>query len=130
MLTKEEGEALRQWYEQDNVLAEAKTLIRKGALQELEEYLHMTCLFPLSRHSELPAFMLKEDGSPIFPANLNPKKDLEKWQDAIEIGWQVIAEQCGLTHDEVHRRIGREQKTDWDSFIESVEQRKKERGQE
>jgi hypothetical protein len=129
MLTKEEGEALYRWYTQDSVLDETRRLIEKNALEELEEYLHMTCLFPLSRHGELPDFMKNADGTPLFPTNLNPKKDLEKWQDAIEVGWQVVEERFRLSHAEVHRRLARAQKQDWDAFIESVEQRKKQRGQ-
>lgn len=130
MLTQEEGDALHRWYTQDSLLDRARRLIEKEALEELEEYLHMTCLFPLSRHGELPDFMKNQEGKPLFPTNLNPKKDLDKWQEAIEIGWQVVEERFKLTHAEVHRRLARTQKQDWDAFLESVERRKKERGQE
>ena len=44
-------------------------------------------------------------------------------------GWQVLQEQVGISREDVHRRIARVQKQDWKSFIDSVEQRKKERGQ-
>jgi len=128
MLSKEEIDALVRWYHEPELLAQARKLVERQSWEELEEYLHMTCLFPLSRHSELPDYMRNEEGKPRFPTNLNPKKDLEKWQDAIEIGWDMVREQFSLTHDEIHRHVAREQRQDWDAFMESVEQRKKERG--
>ncbi|NOZ86641.1 MAG: hypothetical protein GXP49_10295 [Deltaproteobacteria bacterium] len=127
MLTKKEATALYQWYSRKEIIDKIGYLVKHEDLEELEEYIHMTCLFPLSRHSELPEFMKAGNGEPLFPNNLNPKKDLENWQDAIEIGWQVVEEHFGLTHDEAHRKIARLQKQDWDAFLDSVEKRKQER---
>ncbi len=128
MLNDKELEAVRLWYSQPHVLEEVRRLVADNELMLLEEYLHMTCLFPLARHSELPEFMRKEDGSPLFPHNFNPKVALEAWQDAIEVGWQVVESETGLSHDEANRRMAREEQEDWERFLKSVEQRKKERG--
>ncbi len=128
MLSELERQAVRQWYSQPEILEHVREYIGKGDMVLLEEYLHMTCLFPLSRHSQLPEFMKKEDGSPIFPHNLNPKVALEAWQDAIEIGWEVVEAETGLSRDEVNARIAREEEEDWQRFLQSVEQRKRERG--
>ena len=127
MLSKREAEALYKWYSRPQVLEKTKRLLDREEYEELEEYLHMTCLFPLSRHSELPDYMRDDDGAPLFPDNLNPKKDLEKWQDAVEVAWKVVLDEFGITHDEVHRKIANMQKQDWEAFLESVERRKKER---
>jgi hypothetical protein len=90
----------------------------------------MRCLFPLARHSELPDYLKDDEGKPLFPTNLNPKEDLEKWQDAIEVGWEVVEKKFGLHHDDVHRSIAREQKEDWAQFMARYEERKKqERGE-
>jgi len=127
MLSDRERSALEQWYSQEKVLAEARRLYEIEADEDLEEYLHMICLFPLSRHAELPDFMKDDAGEPLFPTNLNPRTDEEKWQDAIEVGWDVMERELGFTHDKVHRRIGDVQRRDWKAFMDSVERRKKER---
>jgi hypothetical protein len=128
MLTEKEHEALRSWYRRDVILAEARRLATSEYWEELEEFLHMRCLFALSRHSELPDYMLDEAGKPLFPTNLNPKDDLEKWQDAIEVGWEVVEKELGLSRDDVHRKIAAEQSEDWDRFMKSVEERRRQRG--
>jgi len=127
MLTEREHDALVQWYSQKEILDETKRLIRAKAWERLEEHLHMRCLFALSRHSELPDFMRDDDGGPLFPTNLNPGNDLEKWQDGIEVAWEVVEKELSLTHDEVHRRIAAEQKVDWETFIKRAEERRKSR---
>ncbi|MHC4470495.1 MAG: hypothetical protein ACYTDY_15975 [Planctomycetota bacterium] len=127
MLSPKEKEALRRWYSREKVLEEARRLIETEYWQELEELLHMRGLFPLSRHSQLPDFMKDEEGKPIFPTNLNPARDLEKWQEAIEVGWEVLAEECGITHDDIHLKIAGEQQKDWQAFLDSVEERRKRR---
>jgi hypothetical protein len=127
MLTTDEKEALRRWYSHEKVLAEVRDLVSKKYWEELEEHLQMRCLFPLSRHSELPEFMKDESGKPLFPTNLNPGKDLTKWQDAIEVAWEVVEEEFGFTHDQVHRWIAGEQAEDWERFLASVEERRKRR---
>ena len=128
MLSTRETEALRRWYSEETVLAEAGRLVETGYLEELEEFLHMRSLFPLSRHSELPDYMRDDEGEPLFPTNLNPGKDLDKWRDAIEVGWAVVAEKFGISHDDVHKTVAQEQHEDWDRFMKSVEERKKKRG--
>ena len=127
MLTEREHDALIRWYSQKEILDEAKRLIRAKAWEQLEEDLHMRCLFALSRHSELPDFMRDDDGGPLFPTNLNPGNDMEKWQDGIEVAWEVVEKELDLTHDEVHRRVAAEQKADWETFIRSAEERRKNR---
>jgi hypothetical protein len=127
MLTDRERDALRQWYRLKKIRDESELLIGKRLWEELEEHLQMRCLFALSRHSELPDFMRDDEGKPLFPTNLNPGKDLEKWQDAIEVAWEVIEEDFGLSHDDVHKKIAREQKDDWANFLGSVEERRKAR---
>ncbi|MEW6742345.1 MAG: hypothetical protein AB1486_06270 [Planctomycetota bacterium] len=130
MLSMTEMQAIRSWYEQEKLLTQARLFVEKREWELLEEHLQMIWLFPLSRHSELPDFMLDEAGQPVFPANLNPRNDLEKWRDAVEVGWQVIHERLGLSRDDVHARIAAEQEEDWAAFMKSVEERKKERGAE
>jgi hypothetical protein len=127
MLSDRERSALEQWYSQEKVLAEARRLYDIKADEDLEEYLQMVCLFPLSRHAELPAFMKDDKDEPLFPTNLNPAKDLEKWRDAIEVGWEVMERELGFSRDEIHRRIGEFQKSDWKEFMESAKRRKQER---
>ncbi len=127
MLTERESDALVRWYSQPEILDEAKRLIGAKEWEQLEEHLHMRCLFALARHSELPDFMRDDDGGPLFPTNLNPGNDLEKWQDAIEVAWEVVEKQLDLTHDEVHRRIVAEQKSDWETFLKRAEERRKEK---
>jgi hypothetical protein len=129
-MTDREKEALRRWYRRDDILTESKRLIDAELWEELEEHLHMRCLFEVSRHTTLPDYMKADDGSPLFPSNLNPGNDLELWRDAIEVGWEVVEAEFGLTHDEVHRRIAAEQKEDWDRFMKSAEERRKQRKEE
>ena len=126
-LSDREREALEQWYSQAHILVEARRLYDAEKDEELEEYLHRECLLPLSRHAELPDFMRDEDGEPLFPTNLDPTRDVDKWQDAIEVGWAVLERKVGIIHDEIHRRTAARQQSDWDAFLESVERRKKER---
>jgi len=125
MLTKEEHAALTLWYSQDPVLDKARQFADSGALEDLEEYVHKTVLWPLGRHENLPDFMLDDEGKPLFPTNLDPRADQEKWQDAIEVGWEVMASSAGISHDDVHREIAQEQKDEWALFMKSVEERKK-----
>jgi len=127
MLTDIEHNALKQWYSRDKVIKEARSLYEQKADEELEELLHMICLVPLSRHAELPDYMLAGEGKPLFPTNLNPAADLEKWQDAIEVGWEVMQEKLGFTHDDIHRRIAEIQDSDWKEFLARAERRKKEK---
>lgn len=129
MLSIDEREALKRWYAEPRVIERAQELIEEREYQQLEDYLHKTCLLPLSKHDQLPDYLRDtETGKPLFPTNLNPLKDEEKWQDAIDVGWEVIREKLGVGHDDIHRGIATIQEKDWQAFIESVEKRKKERG--
>lgn len=130
MLNDAERQALVQWYSRDEVLETAKKLIDEKRWDRLEDYLHKGCLMPLGRHDLLPDFMKTDEGEPIFPENLDPRAELEKWQDAIEVGWDVMKEKLNFAHDDVHRSVAQAQQSDWDAFMESVERRKKERGQQ
>ncbi len=127
MLSERERSALEQWYGRDAVLTEARRLYERKADEALEEHLHMLCLLPLSHHSELPDFMKADDGEALFPSNLNPSADLEKWRDAVDVAWAVMERELGITRDEVNQRVAKYQKDDWKAFMDSVEQRKKER---
>jgi len=129
MLTIEEREALRQWYGEPGVLGRARELIATREYQQLEELVHRTSLLPLGDHDSLPGYMRGTDGRPLFPTNLNPIKDEARWQDAIDVGWEVMRERLGVGHDDIHRSIASDQERDWKAFIESVERRKKERGE-
>jgi hypothetical protein len=127
MLSDRERRALEQWYSQEEVVAAARHLYEAQNDEELEEYLHRGCLLPLSRHSELPDFMKDEKGETLFPTHLDPTRDVDKWQDAIEVGWEVLERKFGISHDEIHRRTAERQQSDWQAFLDSVERRKKER---
>lgn len=129
MLSDEERAALKQWYAQEHIMEEAQRHLDRAEYEDLEELLHMRCLFPLSRHSELPDYMRDADGKPLFPKNLNPRQDEQRWQDAIEVGWEVVKVKLGVEHDDVHALIAEQQQQNWDAFMESVERRKRERGQ-
>ena len=123
MLNEKETAALKAWYSREKLIDQFRHLIEKEQWEELEEHLQMRCLFPVSRHSELPEYMKDEEGNPLFPTNLNPKKDLEVWRDAIEVGWAVIEETFNLAHDDLHRTIAKEQKEDWAIFMARYEER-------
>lgn len=129
MLTDRERDALVRWYSQQHVLDRARELYDEEAHEDLEEFLHKKCLLPLGRHDKLPDYLLNDDGEPLFKHDLNPFGDEEKWQDAIEVGWQVMEDKLGFSHSDVHRAIAGKQKDDWEAFLESVEQRKRERGE-
>lgn len=128
MLTDQEQSALRTWYAQPHILKEAEQFYKDGALERMEDYLHKVCILPLGRHDQLPDFMKNDQGEPLFPDNLDPRENEEKWQDAIEIGWAVMKEKLGVSHDDIHKNIANIQQKDWDAFMKSVEERKKERG--
>ena len=127
MLNDVERAALRRWYARDEIIERAKRLHDDGLMEELEELLHRSGLFPLANHAALPDYMRTEDGGPLFPTNLNPMQDEERWQDAIEIGWEVVQEKLGFSHDDIHRAIAKEQNEDWEAWMKDVERRKRER---
>jgi hypothetical protein len=125
VLNEREREALLRWYAQDKILDQARALYNDEQDEELEEYLHMLCLLPLARHAELPDYLRTDDGKPLFPTNLNPSADQEKWQDAIEVGWQVMQDKLGFSYDDIHRRVAELQQRDWKEFLDRADQRSK-----
>jgi hypothetical protein len=127
MLDDRQRDALKRWYSREKLLGQFKDIIDKNEWEDLEEHLQMRCLFPMSRHSELPDYMRNDDGGPLFPTNLNPGHDVEIWRDAIEVGWEVIEEQFGVKHDDIHLSLANEQQADWKAFLESAEKRLAER---
>jgi len=129
MLTKREREALRRWYARPEVLERVRELSEEGRPEDLEVYLHRTCLMPLGQHQQLPDYLRTDEGTPLFENNLNPVVDEEKWQDAIEVGWEVVEDQLGVSHDDIHQTIATAQQDEWEAFLASVERRKTERGE-
>jgi hypothetical protein len=128
MLDDRQKDALRRWYAQPKVLDEARRRIKDKYWEDLEEFLHMRALFPLGRTDELPDYLKTEDGKPLLPS-VDPRNNQEAWQDAIEIGWEVVEAELGVSRDEVHRAIGQQQRDTWDEFMKSIERRKRERGE-
>jgi hypothetical protein len=88
----------------------------------------MRSLMPLVRTQELPDYLTKDDGEALLPS-LDPRSNLEGWQDAIEVGWEVVEAELGVSRDQVHAAIGRQQRENWDDFMQSIEKRKRERGE-
>ena len=124
MLEDKHKDALRQWYRQPRILDEARQLIARKRWEELEQLIHMRSLMPLTRAGELPDYLKTDDGSALLPS-VDPRSNLEEWQDAIEVGWEVVEAELGVSHDDVHRSIGNLQKDDWDAFTKSVDERKR-----
>ena len=120
-------DGLRRWYRRPEILEQARKRVETESWEDLEELIQMRSLIPLSRTQELPDYLRTEDGEALLPS-VDPRGNLEGWQDAIEVGWEVIESDLGKTRDEVHEAIGKQQKDTWTEFVESVEQRKKERG--
>jgi hypothetical protein len=127
MLNDEQKDALRSWYRRPEILEQARTRIKNKYWEDLEELLQMRCLIPLVRTQELPDYLKTDDGEPLLPS-VDPRSNLEAWQDAIEVGWEVIESELGVSRDAVHEAIGKQQKATWEEFLNSVEQRRKERG--
>lgn len=128
MLDDTQKDALRRWYRRPEILDEARKRIQREYWEDLEELIHMKSLMPLARTRELPDSMKTDEGEAMLPS-LDPRANLEAWRDAIEVGWEVIESELGVTRDEVHASIGKQQKDDWASFMKSVDERKRERGE-
>jgi hypothetical protein len=120
-------QALRKWYTQSWVLDSIRRMYEAQEWEDLEAAVHRNVLFPLSKHDELPDYLRTEEGGPLFPSNLNPLHDHEGWQEAVNVGWEVMREQLKISKEEVQQNIRKEQDQEWDRFIASVEKRKKER---
>ena len=128
MLDDRQKDAIRRWYARPEILERARVLHREGRWEELEEHVNMASLIPLSRTDQLPDYLKQEDGKPLIPSNLDPRKDIEGWRDAIEVGWEVMDREIGVSQELLHQNIARSQDSDWEEFVKRGEQRKKERG--
>jgi hypothetical protein len=127
MLDDRKKDGLRHWYRRPDVLDEARRLMAAGEYESLEEHIQMRALFPLSHHGELPAYLRDDDGKPLLPKNANPGNDLEEWRDAIEVGWEVVETELGMSRDQVHLAIKKQQEQSWEAFLRSVDERKRQR---
>jgi hypothetical protein len=128
MLDDTQKDAIRRWYARPEIVEKARALHRDGLWEDLEEHVHMLSLRPLSDTDRLPDYLRQEDGKPLIPSNLDPRKDIEGWRDAIEVGWEVMEREIGVSQELVHQNIARRQDESWNEFMKSVEARKKERG--
>ncbi len=126
MLDDRQKDALRRWYRRDEIRKEMERLIESEDYENLEEFVQMRSLFGLARHSELPEY-LKDGTRPLIPSNCNPREDEEQWKDAVDVGWEVVEADFGLTRDAIHLKIKEWQERTWEEFIRSVEERKRER---
>ena len=54
-------------------------------------------------------------------------RDVEEWRDAIEVGWEVMERELGVSQEHLHRSIAQRQGDDWDAFLKDAERRKQER---
>ena len=127
MLEDKQKDAIRRWYARPEVVDRARALHREDRWEDLEEHVNMASLMPLSKHDQLPDYLKQEDGKPLIPSNLNPTKEVEEWQDAVEVGWEVMERELGVSQEDLHRRIAQRQGDDWDAFLKDVERRKQER---
>jgi hypothetical protein len=123
---EKQKDGLRQWYRQPKIMDEARKLIKHQDWEDLEELLHMRCLFALGRTKELPDYLKNDDGSALLPS-VDPRNNLEAWQDTIEVGWEVVEADLGMSRDQGHHAIAESQKTNWDAFMKSVDERKRTR---
>jgi hypothetical protein len=127
MLDDRQKEALRRWYARSEIIEKARELIREAHWEDLEEHVQKAALAPLGRTEQLPEYLLAEDGKPLLPNDASPMKDVEEWRDAIEVGWEVMERELGVSQEHVHRSIAERQGDDWDAFMRDVERRKQER---
>ncbi len=128
MLDDRQKDAVRRWYARSEIVDKARALHREDRWEDLEEHVNMLSLMPLSDIDRLPDYLKREDGKPLIPSNLNPHKDIEAWRDAVEVGWEVMEREIGVSQALLHESIARKQEGDWDEFVKSGERRKKERG--
>ena len=127
MLDDGQKDAMRRWYSQPEIVDKARALHREGRWEDLEEHVNMLSLRPLSDIDRLPDYLKQEDGGPLIPSNLNPQKDIEAWRDAVEVGWEVMDREIGVSQALLHQTIAQSQDRDWAEFVKRGEKRKKER---
>jgi hypothetical protein len=122
--------ALERWYDRDEVLNPLRTWLEKEKWYELEQYVRQDALLPLTFRDHLPDWMRDEEGEPLFSVeHLHPGQNPEGWGEAVDIGWSVVERRLDVERDDVVARIEKIQEDDWQRFLESVERRKRERGQ-
>jgi hypothetical protein len=126
MLDDKQKEALGRWYRRPEIVDEARKHIERERWEDLEELIQMRSLLPLEQRRDLPDYLHAPEGEPLLPS-LNPRNNLEAWQDAVEVGWAAMEAELDIKHDDIHSSIAREQKDDWESFLKSVEERKRQR---
>jgi len=124
MLSDKQKAGLRQWYRRPDVLDEARRLVKAQEFEALEEHIQMRALFPLSRHGDLPDYMKDDEGKPLLPHNAHPRDDLEEWRDVVELGWEVVEAEFGMSRDDIHLTIRDQQQRSWETFLQSVDERK------
>ncbi len=127
MLTAKQRDALGRWYRRPEVVNEARERIAQKDWPDLEELIQKRSLIPLGRGG-LPEYLLDDEGKAVLPS-LNPAVNLEAWRSAIEVGWEMVESEFAISQDDVHGAIAKLQHRDWNSFMESVESRKRERGE-
>lgn len=127
MLNDKQIEGLKQWYRRPEVLSETRRLVDAQEFESLEEHIQMRALFPLSHHNALPDYMKDDDGKPLLPHNAHPRDDVEEWRDVIEVGWQVVEAELGMSRDDIHLAIKNQQERSWETFLQSVDERKQKR---
>ena len=130
MLDDKQKDAIRRWYARPEIVEKARALHREGRWEDLEEHVNMLSLMPLSKIDQLPDYLKQADGEPLIPSNLNPKEDIEEWRDAVELGWEVMNREIGVSQALLNQRIAERQNENWDEFMKSIERRKQERGTE
>ena len=128
MLDDRQKDALRRWYARPEIIDKARKLQREGRWEDLEEQVNMLSLMPLGKIDQLPDYLMQENGEPLIPNKLDPRKDIEEWRDAVEVGWEVMDREIGVSQTLLHQKIAQQQDGSWDEFLKSVERRKKERG--
>jgi hypothetical protein len=127
MMNKKEREAVKKWYSQGWILEAVRKSCEQEAWDDLEANVQRIALIPLSKHDNLPDYMRTPEGKPLFTSNLSPMSNEEEWQDAVEIGWEVVREKLGISEIEVRKKLQDEIDADWEVFMKSVEERKKKR---
>ena len=128
MLDDRQKDAVRRWYARSEIVDKARALHREDRWEDLEEHVNMLSLMPLSDVDRLPDYLKQDDGKPLIPSNLSPLKDIEAWRDAVEVGWEVMDREIGVSQELLHQNIAQHQSSDWEEFVKRSEQRKKERG--
>jgi hypothetical protein len=122
-------EALERWFDCDEVLDRVRAWNEAERWLDLEEYVRQGRLIPLTLRQGLPDWLLTDEGLPLFTTeDLHPGTNHEGWAAAVDIGWEVIERRLGIERKTVHAHIDRIQEDDWERFMKSVEERKKQRG--